>query len=140
MTDTKTMQLIGELAENVSEKNLAEITYETDDVKIRVVGKTSQPTIVQVEDTSETTEDKLIEESTNIVSSPMVGVVYLRPSPDDNVFVNIGDTVTEKTTVCIIEAMKTFNQIKPKQAGKIEKILVSDGEPVEYGTPLFILS
>lgn len=140
MTDTKTMQLIGELAENVSEKNLAEITYETDDVKIRVVGKTSQPTIVQVEDTSESTEDKLIEESTNIVSSPMVGVVYLRPSPDDDVFVNLGDAVTEKTTVCIIEAMKTFNQIKPKQPGKIEKILVSDGEPVEYGTPLFILS
>lgn len=142
MTDTKTMELIGELAENVSEKNLAEITYETDDVKIRVVGKPSQPTIVQVDEKEiqEQPQDKPLDNNSNIIISPMVGVVYLRPSPDDDVFVNLGDTVTEKTTVCIVEAMKTFNQIKPSKAGKIEKILVNDGDPVEYGTPLFELS
>jgi len=142
MTDTKTMELIGELAENVSEKNLAEITYETDDVKIRVVGKPSQPTIIQVDEKNdqEQLQNKPLDNNSNIIISPMVGVVYLRPSPDDDVFVNLGDTVTEKTTVCIVEAMKTFNQIKPSKAGKIEKILVNDGDPVEYGTPLFELS
>ena len=140
MTDTKTMELIGEIAENVSEKNLSEITYETEDVKIRVVGKQPQPTTIQV---VEPTSNDEIQPSTNtqvderFIVSPIVGMVYLKPSPKEAPFVKSGDEVDIDTEVCLIEAMKTYNPIKANMKGKIRSVLVKDGDPVEYGTPLF---
>lgn len=75
----------------------------------------------------------------NAVPSPMVGTVYLRPSPEESVFVNPGDTVKEGDTILLIEAMKTFNPITAPRAGTLSKILVTEGQPVEFGTPLFVL-
>ena len=71
------------------------------------------------------------------VKSPMVGVFYASSSPDGDPFVKIDDVVKPKTIVCIIEAMKVFNEIPAEVAGKIVEILVENGSPVEYGTPLF---
>jgi len=73
------------------------------------------------------------------VTSPMVGTVYLQAEPGTPAFVNVGDTVTEGQTLCIVEAMKTMNQIHAPRAGKVKRILVEDGAPVEYGAPLMII-
>ena len=73
------------------------------------------------------------------MKSPMVGTFYRRPSPDAQNFVEEGATVKEGATVCIIEAMKMMNQISADKAGVIKKILVADGETVEYDQPLFII-
>jgi acetyl-CoA carboxylase biotin carboxyl carrier protein len=71
------------------------------------------------------------------VKSPMVGTFYRSPSPDEPPFVKEGDRVTPDTVVCLVEAMKFFNQIKAEASGTIVKICVSDGDPVEFGQPLF---
>ena len=69
----------------------------------------------------------------------MVGTVYLRSNPDADAFVKVGDTVKQGDTILLVEAMKTFNPITAEKGGKIAEILVEDGQPVEYGEPLFIL-
>ncbi|CUH37329.1 Biotin carboxyl carrier protein of acetyl-CoA carboxylase [Jannaschia seosinensis] len=74
------------------------------------------------------------------VTSPMVGTVYLSPEPGAAPFVQVGDTVSEGQTILIVEAMKTMNQIPAPRGGKVTRILVEDGAPVEYGAPLVILS
>ncbi|TFL16609.1 acetyl-CoA carboxylase biotin carboxyl carrier protein [Jannaschia formosa] len=73
------------------------------------------------------------------VTSPMVGTAYLSAEPGAPAFVSIGDTVAEGQTLLIVEAMKTMNQIPSPRAGKVKRILVEDGAPVEYGAPLVIL-
>lgn len=73
------------------------------------------------------------------IASPMVGTFYTAATPDSKPFVAAGDRVTADTVVCIIEAMKVFNEIKAEQAGVIEKILVTNGQAVEFGQPLFLL-
>ena len=73
------------------------------------------------------------------IKSPMIGTFYRKPSPDKDVFVNVGDSVTEGKVVCVIEAMKLFNQIESEISGKIVKILVDDASPVEYDQPLFLV-
>ena len=71
------------------------------------------------------------------IDSPMVGSFYRKPSPEADSFVQVGSSVDENTTVCIIEAMKVMNEIKAETKGVIKKILVDDTSPVEYGQPLF---
>ncbi|WP_424943928.1 acetyl-CoA carboxylase biotin carboxyl carrier protein [Aliiroseovarius crassostreae] len=73
------------------------------------------------------------------VPSPMVGTAYLQPEPGAPSFVSVGDTVSEGQTVLIVEAMKTMNQIPAPRAGKVKRILVEDGAPVEFGAPLMII-
>ncbi len=73
------------------------------------------------------------------IESPMVGTFYTSQDPDSPPFVSVGDAVGEDTTVCIIEAMKIFNDIKAQCNGTITKVLVANGEPVEFGQPLFIV-
>ncbi|MEO3944391.1 acetyl-CoA carboxylase biotin carboxyl carrier protein [Gorillibacterium sp. CAU 1737] len=73
------------------------------------------------------------------IVSPMVGTFYSSPSPDSPVFVNPGSKVTEKTVVCIIEAMKLMNEIEAEAKGEIVEVLVDNGQLVEYGQPLFLL-
>ena len=135
--DSKITKIIGEIAEQVAENDLSEITYEQGDVKVRVVGKPAQqivtevPEVVSDKSTSETSTDK------NYITSPMVGVVYLTPSPKEAPYVTLGSTVNPDTTVCVIEAMKTYNPIKAGKSGVIGAILVGNGDPIEYGQPLF---
>ncbi|SPF76890.1 Biotin carboxyl carrier protein of acetyl-CoA carboxylase [Aliiroseovarius pelagivivens] len=73
------------------------------------------------------------------VPSPMVGTAYLQAEPGTPAFVNVGDTVSEGQTLLILEAMKTMNQIPAPRAGKVTRILVEDGSPVEFGAPLMII-
>lgn len=85
---------------------------------------------------SKSTEDnsKYIE-----ITSPIIGTFYRKPSPDKSVFVEVGDSVNAETVVCMVEAMKLFNEIEAEVTGKIVKVLVEDGTPVEFGQPLFLV-
>ena len=78
-------------------------------------------------------------ESGHVVRSPMVGTFYRAPAPDAKAFVEVGDTVGSSDTLCIIEAMKMLNQIEAEVSGEIAKILVENGQPVEYDQPLFVV-
>ncbi|MDO9281751.1 MAG: acetyl-CoA carboxylase biotin carboxyl carrier protein [Methylotenera sp.] len=78
-------------------------------------------------------------EEGHAVNSPMVGTFYRSPSPDAKSFVEVGDTVAIGDTLCIIEAMKLLNEIESDKAGVVKKILVDNGQAVEYGEPLFII-
>ena len=75
----------------------------------------------------------------HVVKAPMVGTFYRSPSPDAKAFVEVGQTVKEGDTVCIIEAMKLMNEIEADAGGVVKAILVENGQPVEYGQPLLIL-
>jgi acetyl-CoA carboxylase biotin carboxyl carrier protein len=75
----------------------------------------------------------------HVVKAPMVGTFYRSPSPDAKAFVEVGQTVKEGETICIIEAMKLMNEIEADAGGVVKAILVENGQPVEYGQPLFIL-
>ena len=79
------------------------------------------------------------EETGHQVKSPMVGTFYRSPSPGATAFVQVGDSVKEGQTICIIEAMKLLNEIESDKTGVIKAILVENGQPVEYGQPLFIV-
>jgi acetyl-CoA carboxylase biotin carboxyl carrier protein len=81
------------------------------------------------------------EENSNYVTikSPMIGTFYRRPSPDKDIFVNVGDTIAPGDVICIVEAMKLFNEIESEISGKIVKILVDDTTPIEYDQPLFLV-
>ncbi|MBL4697722.1 MAG: acetyl-CoA carboxylase biotin carboxyl carrier protein [Phycisphaerales bacterium] len=73
------------------------------------------------------------------IESPMVGTYYNKPNPDAKNFVSVGDSIGPETVICIVEAMKVFNEIKAEQSGVIEKILVKDGDAVEFGQKMFLL-
>lgn len=73
------------------------------------------------------------------IKSPMIGTFYRRPSPDKDMFVEVGQSIKQGDVVCVIEAMKLFNEIESEISGKIVKILVDDNTPVEYDQPLFLV-
>jgi len=81
------------------------------------------------------------EDTSNLIEikSPMIGTFYRRPSPDKDVFAEVGDVIKAGDTVCVIEAMKLFNEIESEIQGKIVKVLVDDNSPVEYDQPLFLV-
>ncbi len=84
-------------------------------------------------------EETKLKEGMHEISSPMIGTFYTSSSPDSPPFVNVGQEVKEDDTVCIIEAMKIMNEIKADVKGKIVKVLVENGETVEFGQPLFLV-
>ncbi|EKO0831554.1 acetyl-CoA carboxylase biotin carboxyl carrier protein [Staphylococcus pseudintermedius] len=96
---------------------------------------TAEP--VQVNATSVDTPTTEADASLKTITAPMVGTFYKSPSPEESAYVQIGDQVTPDTTVCILEAMKLFNEIQAEVAGEIVEILVEDGQMVEYGQALF---
>lgn len=73
------------------------------------------------------------------IKSPIIGTLYRKPSPDKPPFVKVGDTIAAGDTVCIIEAMKLFNEVESEVSGKIVKVLVEDSSPVEFDQPLFLI-
>lgn len=73
------------------------------------------------------------------VKSPIIGTFYRKPSPDKSVFVEVGDTVSPGSVLCVIEAMKLFNEIESEVSGKIVKVLIDDSSPVEFDQPLFLI-
>lgn len=74
-----------------------------------------------------------------VIKSPMIGTFYRRPSPDKDVFIKVGDVIKPGDVVCIIEAMKLFNEIESEVSGKVVKVLADDQTPIEYDQPLFII-
>ncbi|NPA46214.1 MAG: acetyl-CoA carboxylase biotin carboxyl carrier protein [Chlorobi bacterium] len=85
-------------------------------------------------------EESAADESNYItINAPIIGTFYRRPAPDKPPYVEVGDTIKPGDVVCIIEAMKLFNEIESEVAGKIVKVLVEDGTPVEYDQPLFLV-
>jgi acetyl-CoA carboxylase biotin carboxyl carrier protein len=97
------------------------------------------PAAVQAGTVAETKPPSVAKPAGHKVRSPMVGTMYTSPSPDSAPFVTIGQRVKVGETLCIVEAMKMFNEIEADRAGKIVEILVDNGEPVEYDQPLFII-
>ena len=93
------------------------------------VAEAPQPAVPKAEDTSNYV----------MIKSPMIGTFYRSSSPDKPVFVNVGDEITAGKVVCIVEAMKLFNEIESEVSGKIVKVLVDDAQPVEYDQPLFLV-
>ena len=143
--DVFAMGRILELIDLMKEHDLCEIDLKQDDEQIRLV-RGGQPVLPvaaapapaapaaapAATDSAPAADDNLI-----TINSPMVGTFYSRPNPDSDSFVQIGDVVNNDTTVCIIEAMKVFNEIQAEVKGKIVAILVDDEEPVDVGKPLF---
>jgi len=76
----------------------------------------------------------------NVVTSPMVGTFYAASSPDDDPFISVGSTVKKGDVLCIVEAMKLMNEIEAEYDGTVEKVLVKNAEPLEYGQPLFVIT
>jgi acetyl-CoA carboxylase biotin carboxyl carrier protein len=141
---------IKELIEFLVEKDIAEFELERGDVKIRIKRAQASsvtyvapaappatqplPTPASAPATSPQAES---EESLYIIKSPIVGTFYEGSSPGTPAFVKEGDSVTVGQVLCIVEAMKLMNEIESETAGQIVNILVSNGQPVEYGQPLF---
>ncbi len=141
-------QSIRELAELLHENNLGEIEYEANGVYIRIAGVAQNtnmvvsgaapaPAVIEEKALPSVKDASLPAKADETINSPMVGVVYLSKDPSSPDFVKIGDKVSVGQTVCLIEAMKTYNPIKATKAGKITAVLVESGSPVEYGQPLF---
>lgn len=134
---------IADLAKLLKDNRLSEIEYESGDTRIRVVADFAGavpmaiPTAVAAPAAVEAAPAK--ENLENAVKSPMVGIVYLASDPNSPAFVNVGDKVGPGQTLCLIEAMKTFNPVKAVKAGTVKKILVESGSPVEFNEPLFIV-
>ena len=137
-----------ELIELIEQSNIEEFEMERSGVRIRISKSLTGPVVTQapiVAKTPSTDSSERIqieetpekEETNHIFTAPIVGTFYLTPKPDAEPFVKPGDHVTESTVLCIIEAMKIFNQIECEVEGDIIRILVENGQPVEYGQPLF---
>ncbi len=92
------------------------------------------PVVTEVSVEASARKSNLIE-----IKSPMVGTYYSSPSPDSPEFIKVGDVINEESVVCIVEAMKLFNEIKAEVSGRIVEMLVSNSQPVEYGQVLFLV-
>ncbi len=138
-------QRIRRLVELMNEHKLAEIDLRQGEQAIRL-RRDVDPVIAQAPAAAPAPSSEPAAESSapaadpaNIsqIKSPMVGTFYQASSPDDPPFIRIGDRVAPDTTACIVEAMKVFNEIPAECAGKVVAILVENGDPVEYGQPMF---
>lgn len=138
--------VVREMAKLLEETGLSEIEVERGGVRVRVArerpgaASSNSPSSNRAESVVPTAADlnsgqEPAPKRGTMVTSPMVGTVYLAPQPGAPPFVNVGDEVTDGT-VCIIEAMKTMNPVAAPVAGRIAEILVRDGQPVEFGEPL----
>lgn len=140
-------EMVRTLAALLDETSLTEIEYGVGDVRIRVA-RAPAPVAVSHAAAAGLSGHPVAQPANAVpsdadhpgaVTSPMVGVSYLAPEPGAPKFINPGDIVTEGQTVMLIEAMKTFNPIRAPRGGKVTRILVSDGQPVEFGEPLLII-
>tara|TARA_B100002019_G_scaffold280851_1_gene284258 strand:- start:94 stop:522 length:429 start_codon:yes stop_codon:yes gene_type:complete len=136
-------KLIKELVEYLKEFNLTELEYQEGQSKIKV-SKTSKG-IEQSKTTSNVAPQNKVVLNTSDnnegirVKSPIIGTAYLAPEPGAKQFVKVGDKVKKGQTVMIVEAMKTMNHVPSTSDGEVKKILVEDGQPVEFGQTLVLL-
>lgn len=138
---------VRELAEVLNETGLTEIEVERDGLRIRVV-KTPPAAAVFAQAAGAAIGPSLLPAQAapgeaphagEVVTSPMVGTVYLQSQPGAPPFASVGDVVTEGQTLLLVEAMKTMNPISAPRAGTVIEILVADAQPVEYGEPLVVI-
>ena len=149
---------IQNLIKFVAKSGASEVKLEMEDVKITIkTNDGSQPVVIQgpavvpqqVVQTQPVLPEPIVpppnqeavEQDSNYVTikSPIIGTFYRKPSPDKPNFVEVGDTISEGSVLCVIEAMKLFNDIESEVSGKIVKILVDDSSPVEFDQPLFLV-
>lgn len=130
----------------IKKTDLDDVSIETENYKIRVKKNNTEVTQlkekmpVEIEnDETKPVEESEIETNHITIKSPMVGTLYRSPNPESEPYINKGDTINEGQTICIIEAMKLFNEIESEFSGKVIKILVDDISPVEFDQPLFII-
>jgi acetyl-CoA carboxylase biotin carboxyl carrier protein len=118
-----------------------EVSMTKEGSEVAVVSAPVQTATPQVEapvaSESASSDTQSAELSGDIITSPMVGTFYASPSPDSPAFVKVGDSVRKRQTLCILEAMKIMNELEAEYDCKILEVLVQDGEPIEYDTPLF---
>lgn len=154
---------IQNLIKFVAKSGASEVKLEMEDVKITIKtgsdndkGETTyiqqipamaqpqiqpQPQAVAPQQTAPPTEVPAEAADSNLITikSPIIGTFYRKPSPDKPVFVEVGDTISTGDVLCVIEAMKLFNEIESEVSGKIVKVLVDDSSPVEFDQPLFLI-
>jgi acetyl-CoA carboxylase biotin carboxyl carrier protein len=139
---------IRRLVELMNEHDLAEVDLKQADQRIRikrggdpVISHAAPPPqsglIAQQAPAAQPAAKPVEDDKATYIKSPMVGTFYISPSPDSPAFVKVGDHIGPTTTVCIIEAMKVFNEIPAETSGQIAALLVENGEPVEFGQKLF---
>ncbi len=140
MSDPLDTKIVSRLAAILKVNDLAELEYETETCRISLIrshAPVSAAAPMPFAPAADSAAD--LSKLPGCVKSPMVGVVYLSSDPNTPNYVKIGDSVTQGDTVCLIEAMKTFNPVKAQVSGKVTKILVESGDPVEYGEPLIVI-
>ncbi|NNE31305.1 MAG: acetyl-CoA carboxylase biotin carboxyl carrier protein [Winogradskyella sp.] len=152
---------IQNLIKFVAKSGASEVKLEMDDVKITIrTGSENETTFVQqvpmqaapmmqqpvapaapVAETTPTTSKPETDDNSKYITikSPIIGTFYRKPSPDKPVFVEVGTSIKEGDVLCVIEAMKLFNEIESEVSGKIVKVLVDDSSPVEFDQPLFLV-
>ena len=135
-------KLIKELVDNLKEFELSELEYQEGQTKIKV-SKVSK-LIDQVKTSAFVSPNKSVlkssDESDGVrIKSPIIGTAYLAPEPGAKKFVEVGDKIKKGQTVMIVEAMKTMNHVPSTSDGEIKKILIEDGQPVEFGQTLVLL-
>jgi len=132
-------KLIQELVNCLSEHKLSELEYSEKDIKIKVARNNSAVgNKVEILNDSKDLKEEVKVEGTEI-KSPIIGTAYLAPEPGGKKFVDLGKKIKKGDTVMIVEAMKTMNHVPSTKDGTVKKILVEDGQPVEYGQTLIIL-
>jgi len=129
-------KIIEELTNYLKEFNLSEIEYGEGSTKVKVSRTINTPTISGISPSEAKKKQEVIESSGANVTSPIVGTAYLSPEPGAKKFVEVGQKIKKGQTIMIVEAMKTMNHVPSTLDGTVNKILVKDGEPVEFGQPL----
>ena len=127
-------KIIEELTGYLKEFNLSEIEYAEGSTKVKVSRSISGTSVVTASEVKK--KQEIIQSDGSNITSPIVGTAYLAPEPGAKKFIEEGQKIKKGQTIMIIEAMKTMNHVPSTQDGVVSKILVKDGEPVEFGQPL----
>ena len=141
MIDKKINETIEALIKKIKDNNLGSIKFSNKIITIEIsnnsVVHSSSQNSENVSSISNQNIKKEINESINSIDSPMVGIIYLTPKPSSPPFAKKGQKIKKGDTICLIEAMKTFNEIKSDRDCSIKEVMVKNGEAVEFGQPLF---
>ena len=132
-------KIVKQLNKLLEETGLTEIEYQVRGRKIKVSKHGSSDKIQPLNEESKTKKTQDPDYQKDAITSPMVGTVYLRPDPESESFIKLGDKIQKGQTLLIIEAMKTMNPINAPKSGVVKKILVTDEQPVEFGEPLLLI-
>ena len=134
-------KLIKELTNYLDEFNLTELEYANNEIKIKVSKASKAKHQIQNLQANEINTESIASsiKSGNEIKSPIIGTAYLAPEPGAKKFVEIGDKIKKGQTVMIVEAMKTMNHVPSTADGVVKKILIEDGQPVEFGQTLVLL-